>query len=77
MEKEEVTFTIQVMEFIDVDGNTYVYMGTAYGTVYKALFAENELLLFAEKGDTVSGTVTEDLFTLDKIEKPVEQGVEQ
>ena len=77
VEKEEVTFTIQVMEFIDVDGNTYVYMGTADGTVYKALFAENEQLLFAEKGDTVSGTVTEDLFTLDKIEKPVEQVVEQ
>ena len=65
------------MEFIDVDGNTYVYMGTADGTEYNAHFAENEQLLFAKEGDTLSGTVAEDLFTLDKIEEPAEQILEQ
>lgn len=71
-EKTQVCFTIQVMEFIDIDGNTYVYMGTADGTVYKALFAENEQLLFAKAGDQVSGTVTDDLFTLEKMEEAQE-----
>lgn len=70
VEKETVSFEIQVMEFIDVDGNTYVYMGTPEGKVYKALFAENEQLLFAKAGDKVTGAVAEDVFTLETIETP-------
>lgn len=54
---EEVEFTISVIQYIDVDGNTYVYMGTEDGMVYKALFAENEDLLFAKVNDTIRGMV--------------------
>ena len=76
-EKTEVSFEIQVMEYIDIDGNTYVYMGTPEGTVYKALFAENEQLLFAKKGDMVSGTITENLVTVEKIEEVHKTETEQ
>lgn len=55
-EKEDaVTVEIQVarMQYADVDGNTYVYIGTAEGTVYKAKFAEQEQLLFVREGDVI------------------------
>ena len=64
--KEPVSFTVTVMQFGDVDGNTYVYLGTEDQTVYKALLSENEKLLFVQPGDTVSGTVTGDVFTYEK-----------
>lgn len=57
VETTPVEFTIAVMQYVDVDGNTYVYMGTEDGTVYKALFSENEQLLFAKVGDVVKGIV--------------------
>lgn len=47
-EKIPVEFIISVMQYIDVDGNTYVYMGTSDSTVYKVLFSANEQLLFAK-----------------------------
>ncbi len=64
VEKKEVTFVISVIQYIDVDGNTYVYMGTEDGTVYKALFHKNEKLLFAKPGDTINGTVVGGLLTV-------------
>lgn len=57
VEKTEVEFVISVMQYIDVSGNTYVYMGTEDGMVYKALFHENDQLLFAGPGDTIKGTL--------------------
>lgn len=65
VEKAPVTFVISVLQYIDVNGNTYVYMGTEDGTVYKALFSENEKLLFAKVGDTIKGTVSNGLLTVD------------
>lgn len=56
VESTPVEFTIFVIQYVDVDGNTYVYMGTADGKVYKALFKDNEQLLFAKVGDTVKGS---------------------
>ena len=50
-----------------VDGNTYVYMGTEDGSVYKALFSENEQLLFAQVGDIVKGTVANGVLTVERI----------
>ena len=58
------------MQYADVDGNTYVYMGTEDGLVYKAVFAKNEKLLFAEIGDTVTGVVKNGNLTVEKIETP-------
>ena len=55
MEATSVEFVISVIQYVDVDGNTYVYLGPADGKVYKALFKDNEQLLFAKAGDTVKG----------------------
>uniref|UniRef100_UPI004055F373 hypothetical protein n=1 Tax=Agathobacter sp. TaxID=2021311 RepID=UPI004055F373 len=66
--KTEVSFAISVIRFVDVDGNTYVYMGTEDGTVYKAVFHENEELLFAEVGDTITGYLQNDKLTVEKLE---------
>lgn len=60
-----VEFVISVIQYVDIDGDTYVYMGTEDGKVYKALFHENEKLLFAKPGDTVKGSVKNDLLTVE------------
>ena len=64
--KEDVAFVISVIQYVDVDGDTYVYMGTEDGTIYKAVFADNEQLLFAKVGDTIIGTVSDGLLTVTK-----------
>lgn len=66
VEKEDVAFVISVIQYVDIDGDTYVYMGTEDGTIYKALFAENEELLFAKPGDTIIGTIQNGLLTIGK-----------
>lgn len=63
----EVTFVITAMQYADIEGNTWVYLGTEDGTVYKAVFADNEQLLFAKKGDTVKGQSRGGKLTVEKI----------
>ena len=65
-EKIAVTFEISAMQYADVDGDTYVYLGTSDGTVYRARFADNEQLLFVLVGDRVSGTVSDGEFTFEQ-----------
>lgn len=65
VEATPVEFVISVIQFVDIDGNTYVYMGTADGTVYKALFKDNEKLLFAKVGDTIKGSVVNGILTVE------------
>lgn len=64
---EEVTFVIAAMQYADIEGNTWVYLGTEDGIVYRALFADNEQLLFAKKGDTVKGQSRGGKLTVEKI----------
>lgn len=64
-ESTPVEFVISVIQYVDIDGNTYVYMGTEDGTVYKALFKNNEKLLFAKVGDTIKGSVTNGILTVE------------
>lgn len=64
-DKIKTEFVISVIQFVDVAGNTYVYMGTEDGTIYKALFHMNEKLLFAKPGDTIKGTVSGGLLTVE------------
>lgn len=71
VETTPVEFVISVMQYVDVNGNTYVYMGTEDGTVYKALFSENEQLLFAKVGDVVKGTVVDGELDVENISTPV------
>lgn len=64
-DKTEVEFVISVLQYADVSGTTYVYMGTEDGTIYKAIFHLNEKLLFAKPGDTIRGTVRGGLLTVE------------
>ena len=65
VESIPVEFVISVLQYVDIDGNTYVYMGTEDGTVYKALFIDNEKLLFAKIGDTIKGAVVDGILTVE------------
>lgn len=65
VESTPVEFVISVIQYVDIDGNTYVYMGTEDGTVYKALFKDNEKLLFAKVGDTIKGSVANGILTVE------------
>ena len=65
VESTPVEFVISVIQYVDIDGNTYVYMGTEDGTVYKALFKDNETLLFAKVGDTIKGSVANGILTVE------------
>lgn len=67
VESTPVEFVISVIQYIDIDGNTYVYMGSEDGTVYKALFKDNESLLFAKIGDTIKGSVTNNILKVESI----------
>lgn len=60
------------MQYVDVDGNTYVYMGSEDGAVYKAIFHENEQLLFAKPGDRITGTLVNDNLTVEFINEPID-----
>lgn len=66
-EAENVEFTIAVMQYADVEGNTWVYMGTEDGTVYKAKFADNEMLLYAKTGDVIRGTIRDGKVTVKEV----------
>lgn len=71
IESSPVEFTISVIQYVDVNGNTYVYMGTANGTVYKALFSANEQLLFAQVGDMIKGSISDGVLTVTEIIQPM------
>ena len=74
-ESTPVEFVISVLQYVDVNGNTYVYMGTADGTVYKALFKDNEQLLFAQVGDTLKGSVADDKLSVTGLYRTDSSGV--
>lgn len=59
-EKTPVEITISDMRYIDVDGNTWVYLTGADGRIYKQPFAENEKLLLLKAGDVLSGSCVEE-----------------
>ena len=65
VESTPVEFVISVIQYVDIEGNTYVYMGSEDGTVYKALFKDNEKLLFAKVGDTIKGSVVNGILTVE------------
>lgn len=49
-----VEFTIASIQYVDIDGNTHVYLTGEDGNVYKQKFSENENLIFLKQGDMVS-----------------------
>lgn len=51
--------TISDVQYVYVDGNTYVYITDTNGDVYKQNFAENENLIFIHKDDKITVYYTE------------------
>lgn len=49
-----VEFVIASIQYVDIDGNTYVYLIGEDGNVYKQKFYENEELIFLNPGNSVS-----------------------
>lgn len=52
-EAEKVTVTIASVRYIDIDGNTYIYLIDTENNIFKAKAAEHENMLLLEAGDTV------------------------
>lgn len=59
-ERMPVEFTIAELRYIDVEGNTWVYMTSTDGIIYKQPFAENEKLLLIKEGEVLKGTAKEE-----------------
>ena len=58
-EKAEVTFTVSVVQFIDIDGNTYVYLGDEQGRIFFCKFENRTDLLFVKAGDEITAMCVE------------------
>ncbi len=60
-ETKEIAVTVASVKYIDIDGNTYIYVIDTKDNIYKARAAENENMLLLEAGDkatlSVSGSV--------------------
>lgn len=52
-ETKAVTVTVAAVRYIDIDGNTYIYLIDTEKNLYKAKAADHENMLLIEKGDTV------------------------
>lgn len=52
-ELSEKTITIKDIKYIDIDGNTYIYLIDKKDNIYKAKAASHEEMLLLEKGDTL------------------------
>ncbi len=52
-EIKNVTVTIASVKYIDIDGNTYIYLIDTENAIFKAKASEHENMLLLEAGDTV------------------------
>ncbi len=52
-ETRSVTVTIASVKYIDIDGNTYIYLIDTENNIFKAKASEHENMLLLEAGDTV------------------------
>ena len=52
-ETPSATITVQDIQYINMDGETYVYITAKDGTVYKQNFADNETLIFIQRNDKI------------------------
>ena len=55
-EERTETLTVTDVKYIDIDGNTYIYLIGADGALFRAKAAEHEELLFVKPGDAVTLT---------------------
>ena len=57
-EAKNVTVTIASVKYIDIDGNTYIYLIDTENNIFKAKASEHENMLLLEAGDTVELSCT-------------------
>ena len=57
-EAKNVTVTIASLKYIDIDGNTYIYLIDTENNIFKAKASEHENMLLLEAGDTVELSCT-------------------
>ncbi len=62
-EAEEITVTIADIRYIDIDGNTYIYLIDTKENIYKAKAADHENMLLLKKGDKVKLMVSGSVIT--------------
>lgn len=53
-EAEKITITVSKLRYIDIDGNTYIYLIDTKDNIYKAKASTHEELLLINEGDTVT-----------------------
>ena len=49
----DVTVTIASVKYIDIDGNTYIYLIDTDNNIFKAKAADHESMLLLSEGDVV------------------------
>ena len=57
-EAKNLTVTIASVKYIDIDGNTYIYLIDTENNIFKAKASEHENMLLLEAGDTVELSCT-------------------
>ena len=50
---EQTTITIASIKYIDIDGNTYIYLIDTENNIFKAKASDNENMLLLKDGDKV------------------------
>ena len=58
------------MQYVQSDGETYVYLVSENNDIYKCLFTDNEKILLVNVGDTVTGVVEDGFVNYSAIELP-------
>ena len=66
--KKEKTLTIESIKYIDIDGNTYIYLIDVNKEIFKAKASANENMLLLNSGDTVKISYADNtIITCEKI----------
>ncbi|MBR5337973.1 MAG: hypothetical protein IK152_08305 [Lachnospiraceae bacterium] len=71
----DAEFTISSIQYVDINGDTYVYLEGNDGKIYRQKFADNEALITFRNGDNVKVKCTkknDTTFNVKKIEKKAE-----
>ena len=63
-EENEISFKIVKMQYVQSDGETYVYLVSENNDIYKCIFTDNERVLLVNVGDTVTGVVEDGFLKL-------------
>lgn len=68
-QKDIVTITVADIKYIDIDGNTYIYLIDSKNSIYKAKASSNEQLLLVKTGDKLELELNANKITAFKIIK--------